>query len=532
MTTVNLFSEMHAPTYDLIIIGLGPVGCTAAILMAEAGLNVAVVERDVEVYKLPRAVKLDGEILRAFQSVARGEAVSDLMQKVRPGDRAGFANSKREWLFGHEMAPFGPDGWQPNNMFDQPEFEGYLRHEAISHANVSAFIGFTAVQITDRPADVTVLVESPAAEQQELRGKFVLGTDGAASFVRKAIGSGWQDLGYNVDWLVVDVIVKQGHTLTNDTLQVCDPDRITTYVCTKDPFRRWEFKMLPGETSQEMLEPERIMSLIDAWTPRETYEIRRAAVYQFHAATADRWQKGKVFIGGDAAHQTPPFIGQGMNSGMRDVINFAWKLPLVIQGTCSPELLHSYETERNAHSHDLVDWAVSVGRLMDHTACVERAQRDGLPTPATPTSLKSSGYGQGRSLPPIRQGIVMEDQVGDNSSTGHLFAQPLVTTNEGATVRLDDVLGTGFALVKSTETNLEISHSSQKLLTLLNIPVICLADLTVVQGRIDHLFEQSEAAIIRPDRVVFGHTDDLNTIDDLVTQLAKKLKLNTIDNKP
>ena len=131
-----------------------------------------------------------------------------------------------------------------------------------------------------------------------------------------------------------------------------------------------------------MLDPETIMSLIDPWTPRGTYEIRRAAVYQFHAATADQWRKGNIFIAGDAAHQTPPFLGQGMNIGMRDVINIAWKLPIVLQGLASDRLLDTYYGERNAHAHDFVDWAVAIGRLMEHLAEVERCQREGLPTPA------------------------------------------------------------------------------------------------------------------------------------------------------
>ena len=142
--------------YDVVILGLGPVGCTAAILFAEAGLNVAAIERDEEVYKLPRAVNLDGEIIRAMQKVGRGQVVQDLMQPLRPGDRAGFANSKREWLFGQDFVGFGSNGWQPMNMFDQPELETYLREQALDHERVTAFIGFEATTIDNRAEDVEV----------------------------------------------------------------------------------------------------------------------------------------------------------------------------------------------------------------------------------------------------------------------------------------------------------------------------------------------------------------------------------------
>ena len=252
---------MTNPQYDVAIIGLGPVGATAAILFAEAGLNVVVIERDMEVYKLPRAVNLDGEIVRAFQSIGRADEVDALLQTVRPGDRGGFANSKREWMFGTNFKDIGSNGWQPNNMFDQPELESYLRKNAEEHPNVTAFIGMEACSFRDGMTAVDILVKNMQQPQEDhfrVRARYLLACDGAASPTRKALGIEWHDLGYDHEWLVVDVTTFPGHTLTNDTVQVCDPDRISTYVATKDPYRRWEFKLLPHETREEMLDPERI----------------------------------------------------------------------------------------------------------------------------------------------------------------------------------------------------------------------------------------------------------------------------------
>jgi 3-(3-hydroxy-phenyl)propionate hydroxylase len=512
------------PDYDVAIVGMGPVGCTAALLFAEAGLSVAAIERDEEVYRLPRAVNLDGEIIRAFQKVGRGQVVQDLMQAVRPGDRAGFANSRREWLFGQDFVPFGSNGWQPMNMFDQPELEGYLRDQAVGHERVRAFIGCEADGLVNEAQAVRIEFGRPGEQTQSLTARYAVACDGASSPTRKAFGIGWTDLGYDHHWLVVDVTVKEGHTLNNDTLQVCDPDRIVTYVCTKDPYRRWEFKMNPGETAEQMLDEEMIFSLIDPWTPRGTYEVRRAAVYQFHAATADRWREGRVFIAGDAAHQTPPFLGQGMNAGMRDVVNLAWKLPMVVGGLAEDELLNTYFAERNAHAHDLVDWAVSIGRLMEHMAEQERCQREGLPEPEAPAALKSSGYGQGREQPPIRDGAVLLEQVSDTGSTGYLFAQPIVCTVEGESIRLDELLGSGFALV-SRSAEPELNETSRQVLDRLGARIVSLEGLSVERGRFDRLFEDHEAAIVRPDRLVFGHTDDQTSVDTLVECLSRKLSL-------
>ena len=373
---------------DVAIVGLGPVGATAALLLAEQGLQVTVFESAREIYPLPRAVNLDGEIIRAFQGIGRGDAVQALMQALRPDERAGFADADRQWMFGQTHRAFGPNGWQTTNMFDQPELEQYLRDEIEQHDRIRVHLGTEVTgfrEINGENGDANTRIEidtrTNGGDIKTERARWMIGCDGASSFVRRSLDIGWRSQGYDCDWLVVDVTVRQGHSLPNDTLQVCDPDRITTYVCTKEPYRRWEFKLLPGETREQMLSHETIHALIDTWTPRDTYKIRRAAVYQFHAATATRWQAGPVFIAGDAAHQTPPFLGQGMNAGMRDAVNLSWKLGRVADGQSGEALLKTYETERAGHASDLVDWAVAIGRLMDHLADTARAEREGREPP-------------------------------------------------------------------------------------------------------------------------------------------------------
>jgi 3-(3-hydroxy-phenyl)propionate hydroxylase len=369
---------MTGKIYDVAIVGMGPVGAAAAILFADSGLDVAIVEKAEEIYPLPRAVGMDGEVVRAFQKLGAGEEFNNLLQQRRPKDRVGFANSKREWMFGQEWAEFGVNGWQPVAMFDQPEIEQYLRDKIETYPGVDTFLGHEVTSFSDLDSKITLTCTAPgAAQTMTIDALYLVACDGAASPVRKGLDINWHDLGYDHDWLVIDVVVKDGHTLNQDTLQVCDPDRIVTHVVTKDPFRRWEFKLNPGETWEEMLEPEKIYELLDPWTPRHTYTLRRKAVYQFHAATADEWRRGRIFIAGDAAHQTPPFLGQGMNAGMRDVINLAWKLPMVIKGVTSDRLLDTYQSERMPHAQDLVEWAVAVGQLMEHLAAAEAAERDG-----------------------------------------------------------------------------------------------------------------------------------------------------------
>ena len=475
--------------FDVAIIGMGPVGATAALFLARAGLTVAVIERDVEVYKLPRAVALDGEIIRGFQRLGLGEAVAGLMQPIRPGERIGFGNSKREWLFNQTPSPFSSSGWQSFNMFDQPELEGYLRKAALAEAGVTAHIGAEATALADE-GDRAVIDgrQLDSGEAFRLSARYLVGCDGASSFVRRSIGSGWHDLGYDHDWLVVDIVTHPGHPLDRNTMQVCDPDRLSTYVRTKDPYRRWEFKLNPGESWEEMLEPERIQSLIDPWAAPGTYDIRRAAVYQFHAAVADQWRQGNIFIAG-------------------------------------PALLDTYQADRHAHATDLVDWAVAIGQLMEHLAAVEAAERKGEAPPEVPAKQQSSGYGQGREMPPLRDGAIMLGQLSDSGSTGYLFSQPMVRDGNGREFRLDEGLGPGFAVVARDAEALQVSPASQAVLSRLNARCVALDGLAVTRGKFDRLFGRADAAIVRPDRYVFGHTDLNHGLDDLIARLARLLHL-------
>ena len=354
-----------------------------------------------------------------------------------------------------------------------------------------------------------------ASGARSLRAAHLIGCDGASSFVRRMLGIEWQSLGYDQDWLVIDIVQGPDADLPLVTMQVCDPERLTTYVCVKDPNRRWEFQLCPGETREEMLRPEKIEQLLLPWLPPEHYEIRRAAVYQFHAATAARWQSGRVFLAGDAAHQTPPFLGQGLNAGFRDAVNLGWKIPLVHAGLCGPELLESYAAERDAHARDLVEWAVAVGKLMETLA----AREAGLPDPHAQVDA-SAGYGQGRS-----GGVLIDEQCRDGSSVGSLLRQPRVRRAGGEPFLLDELLGRGFAVVGRSARDLALGEEAAAILARLGGRSVSLEGLELAEGKCDALFDAHPAVVVRPDRYVFGVVDDAFPLDRLLGELARKLAL-------
>ena len=510
-----------AHRFDVAIVGYGPVGAFASLLLAEAGLRVGVIERDTAIVDLPRAVGLDGETLRAFQRIGMGDAVHAIIQPPRDPDEVCFTNSKHEKLFGLEVPRVGHNGWRDVMFFDQPELEAVLRARVEAHEGVTCLLAHELETVSQDAHEVTLAGHVVGSgEPWEVRAAHAIGCDGASSRVRSEIGVAWESLGYDQDWLVIDILQKPEARLPLVTMQVCDPARLTTYVCVKDPNRRWEFQLVPGETREEMLRPEKIRELLDPWLPADQYDLRRAAVYQFHAATASQWQRGRVFLAGDAAHQTPPFLGQGLNAGLRDAVNLAWKIPLVQGGACDAGLLESYEAERDPHARDLVQWAVAVGQLMETLA----AREAGEPDPHEHVD-RSAGYGQGRGAPPLRAGVLIESQTGADDPVGQLLRQPSVRRDGNETFRLDELFGRGFAVVGRKQADLRLGAEAGAVLERLGGRLVPLEGLEIAEGQADRLFDAHPAAVVRPDRYVFGVVDDDWSLDALVLELGRKLAL-------
>jgi 3-(3-hydroxy-phenyl)propionate hydroxylase len=512
--------------YDVSIVGYGPVAALTALFLADSGLRVSIHERLNEELALPRAVGLDGECVRSFQRIGLAKEVAALLQPPRSGDEIWFANSKREKIFGVELpAGAGHHGWRDIAFFDQPELEARLRKFVEAEPRIDVSLGEEAIAIEQSDDRVSVSLRDTGDDSvRQVSASYLLGCDGASSFVRSNLDIGWTSLGYDQEWLVVDITVTPTNDLSTASMQICDPERIHTFICVKDPNRRWEFQLVEGETREEMSKPERVHELLRTWLPRDQYEIRRAVVYQFHAATADRWRDGRVLLAGDAAHQTPPFLGQGLNAGFRDSLNLGWKIPLVLSGLCDERLLDSYFDERDAHARDLVEWAVGIGKLMETLA----AREAGRPNPH-PASSQSDGYGQGRTAPALRSGVLMMEQAPGGAPIGQHLRQPTVRLAGKDFALFDELLGRDFAIVGRTRADLELSPEPAAIAKQLAIRFVNLEEIEEYEegSELDQVFETSPAIVVRPDRIIFGVVDADTTLDDLVTTLGKKLALRS-----
>ncbi|HTY28388.1 MAG TPA: bifunctional 3-(3-hydroxy-phenyl)propionate/3-hydroxycinnamic acid hydroxylase, partial [Mycobacterium sp.] len=341
----------------VVIVGAGPAGVTAATKLAQYGVDCLVLDRWADVYPQPRAVHLDDEIFRLLAGLGIADefaAISRPAQGLQLRDR----NMRVMAQFHRECAQ-SANGYPQANMFDQPEFEALLRSNLKNypHAVLRGNAEVTeAVKIGPDRARVT-FTDRISGEEHSVEARYLLGCDGANSLVRTAIGAWMEDLKFQQRWLVVDVATDADLDQWEGVHQVCDPHRAATYMRIGEDRYRWEFRLLDDETADDYNTISALYPLIRPWVEGvapETLQLLRVAEYTFRAQVANRWRRGNMFILGDAAHLTPPFIGQGLCAALRDSMNLAWKLAGVVNGWLPEAVLNSYEAERKPHARYMI----------------------------------------------------------------------------------------------------------------------------------------------------------------------------------
>jgi len=467
--------------YDVIIVGAGPTGAMLAALLGQAGIKTLLTDRSSEIYPLPRAAHIDHETVRIFQQVGIADEV---MSTSRPAEQYDFLTADRQVLM-RFLTRGSPSGWPAANMIHQPSVEAALRKRIAALSSVEFRMSFALLDLATMADGVIARFETPNGEQA-VHGRYLIGADGASSRIRTLIGASVQDLQFDEPWLVIDTLVQDPSRLPGVNLQICDPARPTTCVMMGAGRHRWEFMLRPDETSEQALDETFIAALLSPWNVDGAVTLERKAVYRFHALITDSWRVGPVFLAGDAAHQMPPFAGQGMCAGLRDAANLAWKLAEVINGKAMDALLDTYEIERRPHVKAIIDLALMMGR----TVCILDPKAAAARDAAMLAQRASAGpdvAGEGFKFPPLAGPAIFP-----SPAAGDLFIQPWSSGR-----RWDDVVGDGPWLI-TTETveavnGLKVVNPSDP-------------ELAAFSSALRSWLSKHGAAsvLVRPDRYVFG----------------------------
>lgn len=525
---------MQDDIQDIIQVGLGPVGLTLAALVGQCGHTVTVVERQPNLYGLPRAGHIDHEIVRILQSV---DAEGPVMADCYPTTEYVWVNNDGETLLHFDWGAKGVSGYNSDYMQYQPVLEEALFERVVKEPSVTLLRGWQAVDFHERDDHIEVVVRKTGIqpgnprpivtdEERVLRGRYLVGADGAGSAVRQWLGIERDDLGFNERWLDVDARVKHELKFDFDCGQICDPARPRTVLPLGKRHRRWEWSLLAGETVEEFQKPEKAWNLLAEFgVGPDDVEIVRQLVYTFEARTALQWRRGNAFLVGDAAHTMPPFMGQGMCSGMRDAKNLTWKLDLVLRGLARESLLDTYQEELRPY---VLDWTVislEAGKIPCITDPVAAKERDQL--------FRSGFQPPMPEFPQVRHGVIArDDHDRPAGSAGELGLQARV--KRGDTVQLFDRAfdADGKWQVISTvgDPRSVLPPAQLQLFDRLGTVFAHVSseaggDAVDVDGDYGTYLAQraAEVVVMRPDFYVFGTAGTLKELPALVDELERRL---------
>ncbi|MDB3891804.1 bifunctional 3-(3-hydroxy-phenyl)propionate/3-hydroxycinnamic acid hydroxylase [Alphaproteobacteria bacterium] len=463
---------MSDDSFDVVIVGLGPVGGVLANMMGKAGINTLVIEREAAAYPLPRAVHFDDQTMRVFQSIGVAEKVEEVA-RINPGMR--FVDKQDnlllDWPRPQEVGPFG---WHPSYRFHQPDIEKIM-NDGLDRYDCVKVMRNTNVHSLKEAEDSVTLIGKKKGQDFKATGRYVVGCDGAKSIIRQHIGSEMIDFGFQERWLVVDVVLtKPRPDLGDFTIQTCNPERPSTYVRCPLDRRRWEINLLDHEDDELAVSDDFVWARLAPKLTSDDAVLERKAVYRFESKLADIWRRDRMMIAGDAAHLMPPFMGQGMCTGVRDASNLGWKLISVLRDGYSDDLLDSYGSERAAHAETYINTTMNVGTLMNSCETAESLISAMNPDDGTATMASIL-----RGLGP---GLANDD----DPNGGTMFAQPTLLNG----VRLDDY-GDGRFIVLA-RGDIDVGGRNAAVINPDHEPSVATALATI----------GIEAAIIRPDGYV------------------------------
>jgi 3-(3-hydroxy-phenyl)propionate hydroxylase len=426
------------------VVGAGPTGLTVASLLARYGIPTLLIERNRSTVEEPRAVSIDDEALRTMQAIG-------IVDQILPDLVLGYGSryySAAGKCFLRVEPTTREYGYPRRNAFHQPVLEAKLRDHLLTLNNVQVCFGSEVIGFRQENNCVSLHVRGANGVASTVSCAYLVGCDGAKSLIRQTLGIELTGSTFRERWLIVDL--ESTKDLSRHTKVFCDPARSCISLPGPVGTRRFEFMLQQEESEEEALATKNIVRLLGRYSNDDMCPIRRKAVYTFHARIAKRWRQGRVFLAGDAAHLSPPFAGQGMNSGIRDAHNLAWKLAAVLRGHLGPSLLDTYELERRDHASQMIRLATRMGHVM--------MPRNRLGALVMQTAFKSLSHFRGahnyfaemkyKPKPHFRNGFFVKPYpLMANKLLGRLFPQPTIQMPSRGSTLLDDVLGDGFTLL-------------------------------------------------------------------------------------
>lgn len=502
--------------YDVAIIGYGPTGKVLARQLIDKGHSVAIIERWPEAYPLPRAVGFDHEINRMFHALG---VASEVEKISRPMTNYVWYNADWKALLKIKFEKDNVSGGYDSFLFNQPDLERVLEADIEGRDGLTTYLGHEAQSAEDLGEKVKVRLAPYHSTDQtaqsdaafEITADYLVGCDGANSLVRQTMGAEFTDLGFDAHWIVVDVRPNDISTLpVPDAAQWCNPDRPTTIVPSGVAMRRWEFMAKPGEDPQELVKPENVWGLLSQWIKPDEGELIRSAAYNFRSLIARGWRKNRMMIAGDAAHLMPPFMGQGMCSGLRDAWGLAWKLDRVLSGKAPASLLDSYEAERASHVEVVIRMSMELGKIVCE-ADPEAAR------------IRDEAFLSGKVPPPPAFPGLMAGLLSKTLLAGTLSPHDEIEQN-GQVQRLDQITGSSFTLLTlGVPSDAVRSRAAQFGAAIIPLGGSGARD---VAGRISGFMTEAGAQtiIVRPDFYIFGSStsdeETLALLEELDTALA------------
>lgn len=524
---------METLNYDVLIIGYGVTGKLLANMLGKKGYNVGVIDPYKNPYGLPRAVKYDHEVMRSLQSIMPDEDVNRITLPVP--DFYTWVNGADEILLELDFSQDGISGWHSDAFFNHAELEAAMDNARTKLPNVDAQLGYKINYLEEEEDKVTVYAREtneigafiPGGKMIKASAPYVIGADGANSFVRGKMDTTIRDLGFNSTFYVIDVIMKEEMEFSPTNLQIADPKRPSTVVMGGPGRRRWEFMLMPGEIPEDYKEDQIAWDLIaeHGITPDNAI-LERHAVYTFNARWAEEWRQGRLVLVGDAAHLTPPFLGQGLSSGIRDVANLAWRLDLLLSGKADDSILDGYTEERKPHMIALIHGAVYLGNVINVADEEKAKKRD--------DAFKDGTYPPFPDAPQLEHGVLYKH--GENPLAGSLSLQAKVDY-KGETDLFDNLLGNGWVVLSMNENPAEYLDDKQKaLLEKLDAKIIAIKpkgegsedDVVDAEGKYEAYFKENniEVIVARPDFYVYAGVEKYDNLNDVLSELESQLPLN------